>query len=60
MKTNIYIFICFDETTDLVGIVDEVILVAKLIKESCNRPYMLLCEEMLEVNNKTVSYVSFI
>ena len=57
---NEYIFICFDNSTDPVGRAVGVILVAKLSKDNCNRLYMILCEEILEVKNKTISQISFI
>ena len=50
-----FIWISFDESTDATGRPIGIILAAKLSKNMATLAYMLCCEELDEVNNKSVS-----
>jgi hypothetical protein len=53
--TEQYFWISFDETTDATGRAVGLVLAAKLSKENATLPFIISCDELSEVNNKTVS-----
>lgn len=52
-----FVYLIFDETTDADGRAIGLVLGGALSKTEGCRPYVLSCEEMKDVNNKTVSQV---
>ena len=54
------VYLIFDETTDAEGRAIGVVLAGALSKTEGSRPFVLACEQMKDVNNKTVSQVCYL
>lgn len=57
--SNEYLWISIDETTDAAGRYIVLVIAGALLINSASKSYLLLCEELQEVNNTTISQVIF-